>query len=69
MDFERLNILFSAFESKAADIAVTKLAIRTIAVCFLTPAITYGLFAIKGCQKICKYKFLGKQPAHARDLQ
>lgn len=54
---EMPDIFFSAFESKAINIAVTKLAIRTVVVCFFIPASAYGLFAIKSCPKICKYNY------------
>lgn len=54
---ERLLILLSAFESKTVNVAVTKLAIRTVAVCFLTRAVAYILFAIKSCPQICKYNY------------
>lgn len=53
---EMSDIFFSAFESKAINISVTKLAIRTV-VCFFIPASAYGLFAIKSCPKICKYNY------------
>lgn len=51
------DILFSAFASKTVNISVTKLAIRTVVVCFLTSATAYGLFATKSGPKICKYNY------------